>query len=160
MKKYIPILLLIFTGSLYPQTTADKFDKAMAAYDNQQYSTAVRLFDDFFKEYNLTDEQFATAKYYYSDALLNLDEKNAAATGFEFIVNNFKWSAFRYKSLYKLGIIYFEEGEYDESRKNLKQLLNEYPETEHTGSALYWIGESYTMQNRLHGLRSIRFIQA
>ncbi len=149
MKKFISILLLTFTVSLYPQTTADKYDKAMAAYNNQQYSTAVRLFDDFFTEYNLTDEQFATARYYYSDALLNLGERKAAAPGFEYIVSNFKWSAFRYKSLYKLGIIYFEEGKYDESRKNLKQLLNEYPETEHTGSALYWIGESYTMQNRL-----------
>ena len=65
------------------------------------------------------------------------------------MINNFKWSAFRYKALYKLGIIYFEEGDYDNSRKNLQQLLNEFPETEHTGSALYWIGESYTRQNRL-----------
>ena len=149
MKKLTFLLLLIVTSCAWPQTTADKYDRAMTAYDNKQYSTAVRLFDEFFTEYNLTDEQFAAAKYYYSDALLSLGEKSAAAAGFEFIVNNFDWSAFRYKSLYKLGIIYFGEEKYDESRKNLKQLLDEYPETEHTGSALYWIGESYTKQNRL-----------
>lgn len=149
MKKISFLLILLITTISWSQTTADKYDQAMKAYDNQQYSTAVRLFDDFFTEYNLTDEQFAAAKYYYADALLSLGEKTAAAAGFEFIVNNFDWSAFRYKALYKLGIIYFEEEKYDESRKNLKQLLDEYPETEHTGSALYWIGESYTMQNRL-----------
>lgn len=149
MKKFTSIILILFTVAAYPQTTADKYDKAMAAYNNRQYSTAVRLFDDFFTDYNLTDEEFATAKYYYSDALLNLNEKTAAASGFEFIVNNFKWSAFRFKSLYKLGVIYFEEEEYDKCRKNLEQLLDEYPGTEHTGSAYYLIGESYTKQNRL-----------
>jgi TolA-binding protein len=149
MKSTISILLLICITTVFPQTTADKYDKAMTAYNNKQFSTAVRLFDDFFSEYNLTDEQFATAKYYYADALLNLGENTAAATGFEFIVNNFEWSAFRYKALYKLGIIYFGEKKYSESRDNFRRLLREYPETEHTGSALYWIGESYTMQNRL-----------
>lgn len=149
MRITFSILLLICITSIYPQTTADKYSKAMTAYNNEQYSTAVRLFDDFFSQYKLTDEQFATAKYYYSDALFNLGENSAAATGFEFIVNNFRWSAFRYKALYKLGIIYFGAGKFDESRKNFRQLLNEYPETEHTGSALYWIGESYTKQNRL-----------
>ncbi len=149
MKNLISILLILFAVTSYPQTTADKYDEAMAAYNTQQYSTAVRLFDNFFTDYNLTDEEFATAKYYYSDALLNLNEKTAAASGFEFIVNNFKWSAFRYKSLYKLGTIYFEEEDYDKSRKNLTQLLDEFPGNEHTGSAYYLIGESYTKQNRL-----------
>ncbi len=157
MKKLSFLLILFITACSWSQTTADKYDQAMAAFNNRQFSTAVRLFDDFFTEYNLTDEQFAAAKYYYSDALLSLGEKNAAAAGFEFIVNNFDWSAFRYKSLYKLGIIYFEEGMYDESRKNLKKLLDEYPETEHTGSALYWIGESYTKQNRLQ--EAISFLE-
>jgi TolA-binding protein len=145
----ITIFTLVSISAIFPQTTADEYNQAMTAYNNQQYVTAVGLFDNFFSDYKLSDELFATAKYYYSDALLNTGEKFAAASGFEFIVNNFSWSAFRYKALYKLGIIYFEEEEYDKSRKNLQQLLNEYPETEHTGSALYWIGESYTEQNRL-----------
>ena len=28
-------------------------------------------------------------------------------------------------------------------------MLNEYPRSEHTGNALYWIGESYSAQDRL-----------
>ena len=149
MKKISLLIILSFCSIVFAQTTADKYDEAMSAYNSGQYSTAVRIFDDFFNEYSLTDEQFATAKYYYADALLNLDDKLAAATGFEFIVNNFKWSAFRYKALYKLGIIFFEENQFDNSRKYLQQLLDEYPGNENTGSALYLIGESYTEQNKL-----------
>ncbi len=149
MRTLIVLIILIAITEVFPQTTADKYDKAMAAYNNKQYSTAVRLFDDFFTDNNLTDELYATAKYYYSDALLNLGDKTAAASGFKFIVNNFKWSSFRYKSLYELGIIYFDEKEYDKCRQELKELLEEYPGNENTGSALYLIGESYTAQDRL-----------
>src|SRR5574337_1533480 len=150
MNKLITIILILLTINIYPQTTAEKYDRAMTAYNSQQYSTSLRLFDEFFTDYNLVDEQFATAKYYYADALLNLNEQGAAASGFEFIVNNFKWSAFRYKSLYKLGVIYFGEAKYDKCREKLKQLLDEYPGNEHTGSAYYLIGESFTRQNRLN----------
>ena len=71
MKNYILIILLTGMVCAYPQTTADKYQQAMDAFNSGQYSTAVRLFDDFFGQYNLTDEEFATAKYYYADALLN-----------------------------------------------------------------------------------------
>lgn len=149
MRTLAALFILLSFSEIFSQTTADKYDSAMAAYNNRQFSTAVRLFDNFFTDYNLTDELYATAKYYYSDALLNLGDRSAAATGFEFIINNFKWSSFRENSLYKLGIIYFEEKKYKSSRENLKKLLEEYPDNENSGSALYLIGESYTSQNRL-----------
>ena len=149
MKILILLIILFFSSEVFPQTTADRYNNAMEAYRSGQYSTAVRLFDDFFKGADLNDELYATAKYYYSDALLNLGEKTAAASGFEFIVNNFKWTAFRDKSLFKLGVIHFEDKQFDDCRKDLNQLLEEYPGNENTGSALYLIGESYTEQNRL-----------
>lgn len=150
MRTLLAFIILLSVAETFPQNIANNYDSAMAAYNTGQFSTAVRLFDDFFAEYNLTDELYATAKYYYSDALLNLGERSAAAAGFEYIINNFKWSAFRENSMYKLGIIYFEEKKYDNSRYNLKLLLEEYPDNENAGSALYLIGESYTSQNRFN----------
>ena len=61
------LLILIFVFSLneiFPQAIADKYSRAMDAYNSAQYSTAVGLFDGFFSEYKLMDEQFAAAKYY------------------------------------------------------------------------------------------------
>lgn len=149
MRTIILLIILYSFTEVFSQTTSDKYNTAMEAYNSKQYSIAVQLFDAFFTDYNLTDELFATAKYYYSNALLNLGEKSAAASGFMFIINNFKWTAFKYKSLYKLGIIHFEEKEFDKSRQELKELLEEYPGNENMGAALYLIGESYTAQNRL-----------
>ncbi len=79
MRILAAFIIVLSSSAIFSQTTADKYDSAMAAYNNNQFSTAVRLFDDFFSEYNLTDELYATARYYYSDALLNLDDKSAAA---------------------------------------------------------------------------------
>ncbi len=79
MRIIVVFIIVLSSSAIFSQTTADKYDSAMAAYNNRQYSTAVRLFDNFFSEYNLVDELYATARYYYSDALLNLDDKAAAA---------------------------------------------------------------------------------
>jgi hypothetical protein len=61
----------------------------MKAYNSLQYGKAHNLFEAFFDQYDLYDELYATAKFYSSDALLNLGEYDAAAAGFEFLVNNF-----------------------------------------------------------------------
>src|SRR5690606_32583387 len=103
------------------------------------------------------DELYSTAKYYSADALLNLGHKDAAAVGFEFLVNNFHWSNFRDRSLYKLGLIYFEGKQYFNSRVNFMQLLDEYPNSDHTGSALYWIGESFTIEEKFE--EAINFLE-
>jgi len=122
----------------------------MDAYRTADYSKASGLFDEFFYSYKISDELYASAKYYSADALLNLGQENAAADGFTFLVNNFKWSPFRDHALYKLGIIFYNEKNYANSRFYLTQLLDEYPESEYVGSALYWIGESFSKENRLN----------
>ena len=126
-----------------------KLSEAMDYYHNAHYSDARRLFDELYKNYTLDEEQFVVVRYYEADAALKMGETNAAVPGFEFVVNNINWSKFREEALFKLGLIYFDEGEYTKSRERLVKLLNDYPGGEHTGTAFYWIGESYSKEGHL-----------
>ena len=151
MKKIILAFTIIISfGALsFPQSVAREYSDAMNAYENKEYAKANNLFQKFFSDYKITDGQFATAKYYSANALMNLGEFNAAAAEFEFFVNHFNWSSFRDDALYKLGLIYYNNAEYEKSRERFKELLDEYPESDHAGSAYYWVGETYSRQDKL-----------
>jgi TolA-binding protein len=158
MKKIILISFILNSFIIIrAQTSAEIYNEGIKAYESNHFADAHKLFEKFFSGYSLMDELFATAKYYSSDALLNMGQLDAAAAGFEFVVNNFLWSNFRDRALYKLGLIYFDTEQYLKSRSRLQSLLDNYPESEHTGAALYWIGESYTREDRLSD--AIQFLE-
>ncbi|QQS34622.1 MAG: tetratricopeptide repeat protein [Ignavibacteriales bacterium] len=144
--------LLLLTACLkftLAQSIPDKYAEAMEAYNSSRFSEAVILFQEFSNSYSISDELFATARFYLAESYLNTGNKDAAAVGYKFLINNFKWSSFREKSLYKLGLINFDSKKYSASRKNFTAILDEYPSSEYIGSSLYWIGESYSEENRL-----------
>jgi len=149
MIKKLFLLIILFSFVSLSQDNAKLFKNAMLAFNAGLYSESLSIFDHFFKEYSVMDEMYSTAKFYQAEALLSLRKLDASAQGFEYIVRNFEWSAFRDKALYKAGLIYFNQVKYPDSRKNLKQLLDEYPESEFSGAALYWMGESYSRENNL-----------
>ena len=148
MLKFFSLIILITIIPIYSQTDSQKFDEAMNAYHNQQYAQSNRLFEEFFNEYKIVDEVYATAKYYSAESLLKLGRKDEAAIGFEYLVKTYNWSNYRDKALYNLGLIYFSTGKYELSRNKLKLLLNDYPESEFYGNALYWVGESFSTENK------------
>lgn len=155
--KYISIFIISFYISLFPQQVSEKFSSAMVAYNSGQYAEASLLFEEFFKEYKIVDEVYASAKYYSAESLLKLGRKNEAAVTFAYLIDNFHWSNFREDALYNIGLVYFSLKNYENSRIRFKQLLNEYPESKYTGSALYWIGESYTAENKTD--EAIKFLE-
>ena len=148
MKKTL-ILILCFITYSSGQSLSEKFDLAMKSYNSFQYVEANRLFNEFIKQHTEIDELYATAEYFSSMALLKTGNIEAAAVRFEYLIKNFEWSNFRDKSLYELGIIYYDQKNYASSRLNFKKLLDEYPESEYSGSALYWTGESYSKEDKL-----------
>lgn len=156
MQKFLLITLISAFFQIYPQIS-EKFDLAMNAFHNQQYAQANRLFEDFFNDYKIVDELYATAKYYSAESLLRLGRKNEAAISFEYVVNTFYWSNYRDKALYNLGLIYFSTAKYELCRLRLKKLLNEYPESDFYGNGLYWIGESYSIENKTK--EAIQFLE-
>jgi TolA-binding protein len=150
MKKlFFVFLTLILFQNINSQSTPEKFSEAMSAYNAADFGKAASLFEDFFSIHSDHNELYSVAKYYSSESLLNLGNKNAAAVGFKYIADNFLWSNFRHKAIYRLGLIYYEEEQYTQARKQFQQILDEYPSSEHIGSSLYWIGESYIVQNKL-----------
>ena len=157
LKYFSLIILFFFCTNIFSQPTSQKFNDAMAAFHSEQYAQANRLFEEFFSDYKIVDELYATAKYYSAESLLKLGRKDEAAIGFEYLVKTYNWSNYRDKALYNLGLIYYNAGKYDQSRKKLKQLLNDYPESENYGNGLYWIGESYSIENRTD--EAIKFLE-
>jgi TolA-binding protein len=146
--KILTFYLLLFSCLCFSQDVPKLYKEAMDEYHNGNYIESHKLFEKFIKGYTIPDELYATAKYYSSDALLKLGETDAAVDGFEFFVNNYKLSAYRSKALYNLGLIYYDKGEFAESRKNFQILLTDYPNSEYSGSALNWIGQSYLAENK------------
>ncbi|MBZ0200680.1 MAG: tetratricopeptide repeat protein [Ignavibacteriaceae bacterium] len=149
MKKTLLILIFISTALIFGQGIADKYYEAMTAFNSKDYGRAHSLLGEFIQNYGIHDELFATAQFYSGESLLNLGKPVAAASSYEFLVNNFEWSVFKERSLYRLGLIYYETQKYSLCRDRLKQLLDEYPESEFAGSSLYWIGEAYSSENQV-----------
>ncbi|MCW9096808.1 MAG: tetratricopeptide repeat protein, partial [Ignavibacteriaceae bacterium] len=152
MKYFLIILLIIVfkcNSLVYSQTISEDYDKGMNFYKQKLFADAQKVFDKIIKDYGIDDELYASARFYSANSLLKMTKKEEAASGFEFIVNNVVWSKFREESLFNLGLIYFDLKRYALCRKNHLMLIYQYPESEHTGIAMYWIGESYTAEGKL-----------
>jgi len=151
MKYFLIILLIVFkcNSLVYSQTISEDYDKGMNFYNQKLFADAQKVFDKIIKDYGIEDELYASARFYSANSLLKMGKKEEAASGFEFIVNNVVWSKFREESLFNLGLIYFDLKRYALCRKNHLMLIYQYPESEHTGIAMYWIGESYTAEGKL-----------
>ncbi len=148
MKK-IFLLLVVFSLVIFSQDIPTKYKLAFEAFNKSHYEEASLLFSEFFESYNLFDELYASAKYYQAKSYLNLGRLNEAVVNFVFLADNFHWTNHRVHSLFELGIIYYQLRNFDESRKRMTQLLDYYPISEYTGSALYWIGESFASEGKI-----------
>ena len=148
LNKLIFLLFIIFTSS-NSQSVSQKFAGAMEQYYQERYASAYNLFRDISDDYGIDDELYASAKYYAADALIKLGEKDQAAAELEYIVNQINWSNFREEALYHLGLIYFDNQKYSTARLRFTTLLKEFPEGKYSGSAMYWIGESFAEEDKL-----------
>ncbi|MCS7054241.1 MAG: tetratricopeptide repeat protein [Ignavibacterium sp.] len=145
----IILVLILINNILFSQVTSDLYSEALKAYNDGQFAEASVLFSEFFKGYNIVDEKYASAKYYLAKSLLKLNRFDEAAIIFSFLSDNFHWTNYRSHSLFELGLIYYNLKDYNNSRSRMAQLLDDYPESEYVGSALYWIGESYAAEGNI-----------
>ena len=148
------LILLSFIGLLispitFSQTVAEEFSKGMDAYNKQLFADANKIFEKVINDFGVKDELYASARFYSANSLLKMGKKDEAAAGFEYIVNNIVWSKFREESLFTLGLIYFDIERYALCRKNHLMLVYQYPNSDYIGSSMYWIGESYSAEEKL-----------
>jgi tol-pal system protein YbgF len=52
------------------------------------------------------------------------------------------------ESFYSSAYEEFKEGKYEEARNNFKRYIEQYPRTDLTDNAQFWIGESYYLENQ------------
>lgn len=154
--KAILFSLLAFV-QIFSQNATEQFDNAMDLFNLKLYEQANERFEEILTEHSASDELYASAKFYSGESLFNLGKRRESLSNFEYLKENFRWTEFRSKSLYRLGIIYFDLEQYEDCRENLIALLDSYPQSDNTGSALYWIGESYSRQNKLE--EAIKFLE-
>lgn len=148
MKKTL-LFYLFINIFLLAQDIPDKYSRAIEAYNQGQYAEASIFFSEFFEGYSLIDEKYAAAKFYQAKSLLNLNRINEAAVNFAYLSDNFHWTNFRSHALFELGLINYHLGNYALSRYRMTTLLDDYPDSEYAGSALYWIGESYAAEGNI-----------
>lgn len=142
------ILLLVSLTYLYAQPQTEKFSLAHKAFEDNNFSLALKLFKDITAEGELELQQLAASKYYIAECFLNMDQLDAAVVEFEVFLDEYKFSNYRATVFYKLGSIYFTKREYRKARERLASLTEEFPYSEFHGSSFYWIGETYSSENK------------
>jgi len=142
------VLLIFIAHCLNAQTLTDKFALAHKAFDDNNFSLALKIFKEISYDGKIEQQQLSSAKYFSAECFLNLDQFDAAAVEFETFLDEFKFSNYRAAVLYKLGSIYFTKREYRKAREKLNTLTTEFPYSEFHGSSLYWMGETYASENR------------
>ena len=157
-KLFLLILFICFSIRVLPQNIPLQYKEAMDAYNRNDFPTAIKLFDEFGKFYTIDDEFSATAHFYLAASLLKINNVSAAIPAFEFFINKYTWSNFRDEALYKLGTLYFEQGNYPVCRARLQTLIKDYQSSDFTGPALYFIGESYSAEQKY--VDAIKFLES
>ncbi len=141
------LLLLFFPLLLFAQTNSNLYDRAMFAFNQQEFSKAQNLFKKIIDDESVEKELKATAFYYNAECAYLMDEFDAAVSLFEGFIEKFPSSSLRDRALYRLGALYIGDGNYNKGRIRLLELVNHYRGSEFYGSSFYLIGESYAAQN-------------
>ncbi|MFC2102972.1 tetratricopeptide repeat protein [Bacteroidota bacterium] len=148
-KKLVCLYFFASISWLYPQEIPDNFTRAFENYFNGNYVAAYVQYSEISNDYGISDEIYAASKFKSANALLKLGQKEKAAAELEYIANHIVWSNFREEAFYNLGLIYFEFNNYSLARDRFTSLLKEFSRSTYSGSAMYWIGETYSAQNKL-----------
>jgi len=142
--KPISTLLLLFLISLsqtFSQSNSKIYSTAFDLYNDGEYSAAIEKFQLLLTKGNIDEELFSSANFYIGESYLGINQSDAAIFQFEYFVKTFITSEFRDLALFRLGNLYFRKDLFDLSRLKLVKLINEYPNSEYSGSAYHLIGD-------------------
>lgn len=147
--KYIVVIIFISHSGGFAQSFVNNYQKAVEYFNNGSYTEAYTIFRDLDNNESVDKEIKSSALYYASVCLINIGQTEGAIGSFERFVSDHKMSNFREDALYKLGTIYFENGQYRKCRDKLFILTIDYPENDYKGNSYYWIGKSFVEENNL-----------
>lgn len=147
--KYIFVVIVLCQSGGFAQSFVNNYQKAIEYFDNESYAEAYTIFRNLDDNDYVDKEIKSSALYYASVCLINIGQTEGAIGSFEKFVSENKMSNFRDDALYKLGTIYFENGQYRKCRDQLFTLINDYPDNDYKANSYYWIGKSFVEENRL-----------
>ena len=141
-------LIAIQSSLLFSQSMEEMYASAMDDYARGAYSASYQKFKSYIAAQSVANEQQAAAQFYAADCMNQLQDYESAVFDYERVVTLYRLSNFREEALYKLGLLYYRIRSFDKSRDRMATLIDDYPENEHYGSALYWIGEAFTIEEK------------
>ena len=114
--------------------------KAQLPRDNEEYKGIRKNLDDI------------SSRLSYIEALLEIKKKEAQSAGGgkenQVDSTNALTGKTDKDSLYALAYETFKEGKYDKARTEFKNFLTQYPNTEYSDHAQFWIGECYYFEKK------------
>ncbi len=150
-KNFLILMMLITclcSVYIHAQSISKQYSIAMNAFHDGTYSKAYELFRNITANTRDEDYLISAVEFYSAECLYNLQQLNGAASAYENFSYKYRLSDFRKTALYRLGTIYLIQKDFSKCREKLITLLNDYPNSEHTGNAYYWVGESFAGQNK------------
>lgn len=145
--RFLILTLLLAVGTIYSQSTI-AFSEAMELYNSNHFIEARKRFTTVSDTESTEESLVISAKYYAANCLLKLDMFNGAIVEYEHFINEYKSSNLRTEALFKLGTTYFLVKDYRKAREKLLLLTSRYRKNKRLGLSYYWIGQSYSNENR------------
>lgn len=110
---------------------ADEQISYLAAYDlikNRHYDQAISAMQKFIDKYP-QGGYIANAHYWLGELYLVKSNKEKAITEFEIVLNKHATSSKAAPSLLKLAFALADNGQYDQAKKRLQEVIQKYPDT-------------------------------
>ena len=133
---------------LFSQSLEETYASAMDDFARGAYSSSYQKFKSFISAESVATEKQAAAQYYAAECMNLLGDVESAIFEYEREATLYRFSNFREEALYKVGLLYFQKKSYAKCRDRLAILIFDYPNNEHYGSAQYWIGETFTVEEK------------
>ncbi|MBU1100064.1 MAG: tetratricopeptide repeat protein [Bacteroidetes bacterium] len=121
----------------------------MKSFHAQSYSVAYSVFQNLIISETSDGISKEIASFYSAECLLGLDQIDGAIPAYTQFIENYKNSGMRGLALFKLGVLQFKAGNNKKSIETLVSLIKQYPGSEYSGNAYYWIGEAFSAEGKL-----------
>ncbi len=129
------------------RTNDAKLRLADSYFGSKNFAAASKVYQELFSsDAKLSSDPYA--RYQYAQALYKSGKVNDAIEEFSSIQEKFPNSEYADVSLYTIGWIYFQRGDYQRSIEQYRQVSLKYPQTSLQPIIFYSIGDAYFNQGK------------
>jgi TolA-binding protein len=145
---FILAVLLFQSSFVFSQSLEETYASAMDDFSRGSYGASYQKFKSYIAAQSVATEKQAAAQFYAAECMNLLGDVESAIFEYEREITLYRFSNYREEALYKVGLLYFQIKSYSKCRDRLGILIFDYPNNEHYGSAQYWVGETFTVEEK------------